>query len=159
MLQYSCLSEDLQSIRLLKWDKAIWVLSHFFFVVMEVFYEQENKVPVWLYFPGSRRSVYDLSLQCGRRYSTVKTISIRLEDSVYEELGEMLEAMGQTKQTFYETYTKTALRERSIPFIISAPVSKKAEKKMTKWRLSGDWKPTEKSFLNHLTMTKNERRR
>ena len=98
------------------------------FVVMEVFYEQENKVLVWLYFPGSRRSVYDLSLQCGRRYSTVKTISIRLEDSVYEELGEMLEAMGQTKQTFYETYTKTALRERSIPFIISAPVSKKPEK-------------------------------
>ena len=90
---------------------------------------------------------------------TVKTISIRLEDSVYEELGEMLEAMGQTKQTFYETYTKTALRERNIPFIISAPVSKKAEKKMTKWRPFGDWKPTEKSFLNHLTMTKNERRR
>ena len=59
----------------------------------------------------------------------MKTISIRLEDSVYEELGEMLEAMGQTKQTFYETYTKTELRERSIPFIISAPVSKKTEKK------------------------------
>ena len=34
-------------------------------------------------------------------------------------------AMGQTKQTFYETFTRTALRERSIPFIISAPVPKK----------------------------------
>lgn len=56
----------------------------------------------------------------------MRTVSIRLEDSVYEELGEMLEAMGQTKQTFYETFTKTALRERSIPFIISAPVRKKA---------------------------------
>ena len=55
----------------------------------------------------------------------MKTISIRLEDSVYEELSEMLDAMGQTKQTFYETYTRTALRERSIPFIISAPVNKK----------------------------------
>lgn len=55
----------------------------------------------------------------------MKTISIRLEDSIYEELGEMLEAMGQTKQTFYETFTRTALRERSIPFIISAPVNKK----------------------------------
>ena len=55
----------------------------------------------------------------------MKTISIRLEDSIYEELGEMLDAMGQTKQTFYETFTRTALRERSIPFIISAPVSKK----------------------------------
>ena len=55
----------------------------------------------------------------------MKTISIRLEDSIYEELEEMLDAMGQTKQTFYETFTRTALRERSIPFIISAPVTKK----------------------------------
>ena len=55
----------------------------------------------------------------------MKTISIRLEDSIYEELGEMLDAMGQTKQTFYETFTRTALRERSIPFIISAPAAKR----------------------------------
>ena len=53
----------------------------------------------------------------------MKTISIRLDDSTYEELGAMLEAMGQTKQTFFETYTRTALRERSIPFIIKAPVT------------------------------------
>lgn len=51
----------------------------------------------------------------------MKTISIRLEDTIYEELSEMLNAMGQTKQTFYESFTRTALRERSIPFIISAP--------------------------------------
>lgn len=55
----------------------------------------------------------------------MKTISIRLEDSIYEELDEMLDAMGQTKQTFYETFTRTALRERSIPFIIAAPLTKK----------------------------------
>jgi antitoxin component of RelBE/YafQ-DinJ toxin-antitoxin module len=55
----------------------------------------------------------------------MKTISIRLEDSIYEELGEMLDAMGQTKQTFYETFTRTALRERKIPFIISAPLDHK----------------------------------
>ena len=55
----------------------------------------------------------------------MKTISIRLEDSIYEELDEMLDAMGQTKQTFYETFTRTALRERSIPFIISAPKARK----------------------------------
>ncbi|EGG91158.1 hypothetical protein HMPREF0491_00339 [Lachnospiraceae oral taxon 107 str. F0167] len=42
----------------------------------------------------------------------MKTISIRLEDSIYEELGKMLDEMGQTKQTFYETFTKTALREK-----------------------------------------------
>ena len=35
-----------------------------------------------------------------------------MEDSIYEELSEMLDAMGQTKQTFYETFTRTALRER-----------------------------------------------
>ena len=55
----------------------------------------------------------------------MKTISIRLEDSIYDELSEMLVAMGQTKQTFYESFTRTALSERSIPFIISAPVPKK----------------------------------
>ena len=53
----------------------------------------------------------------------MKTISIRLEDSIYEELGNMLDEMGQTKQTFYETFTRTALRERSIPFIIKAPLA------------------------------------
>ena len=52
----------------------------------------------------------------------MKTVSIRLEDSIYEELSIMLDAMGQTKQTFYESYTRTALRERSIPFIIKAPL-------------------------------------
>lgn len=31
----------------------------------------------------------------------MKTISIKLEDSIYEELGEMLNEMGQTQQTFY----------------------------------------------------------
>lgn len=48
----------------------------------------------------------------------MKTISIRLEDSIYEELGMMLDDMGQTKQTFYETYTMTVLKEGCIPFII-----------------------------------------
>jgi antitoxin component of RelBE/YafQ-DinJ toxin-antitoxin module len=62
----------------------------------------------------------------------VKTISIRLEDHIYEELGEMLDEMGQTKQTFYETFTRTALRERSIPFIISAPINNKSKPGMQK---------------------------
>jgi len=51
----------------------------------------------------------------------MKTISIRLEDHIYDELDEMLGEMGQSKQSFYETYTKTALRERSIPFVVCAP--------------------------------------
>lgn len=63
----------------------------------------------------------------------MKTISIRLEDNLYEELDAMLDAMGQTKQTFYETFTRTALRERSIPFIIKAPLpnrNKNSDSKM-----------------------------
>ena len=79
----------------------------------------------------------------------MKTISIRLEDSIYEELGEMLDAMGQTKQTFYETYTRTALRERSIPFIISAPVKMDTSnnKKMEAFkRLEASRKQSAESF-------------
>lgn len=52
----------------------------------------------------------------------MKTISIRLDDHDYAMLGEMLSNMGQTKQTFYETYTKTVLRLRKIPFIIEDPI-------------------------------------
>ena len=52
----------------------------------------------------------------------MKTISIRLDDKLNDELSDMLDAMGQTKQTFFETYARTALRQRRIPFIIEAPV-------------------------------------
>ena len=52
----------------------------------------------------------------------MKTISIRLEDEDFDLLGEILKSMGQTKQTFYETYTKTVLRLRKIPFTIEADV-------------------------------------
>ncbi len=58
----------------------------------------------------------------------MKTISIRLDDSIYEKLDSMLEAMGQTKQTFYETYTRTVINEGCIPFIIKAPSSLTKEK-------------------------------
>ena len=58
----------------------------------------------------------------------MKTISIRLDDAVYEKLDIILEAMGQTKQTFYETYTRTVINEGCIPFIIKAPTSLKKEK-------------------------------
>ena len=50
----------------------------------------------------------------------MKTVSIRLEDHDYDLLNDVLKSMGQTKQTFYETYTKTVLRLRKIPFTIEA---------------------------------------
>ena len=52
----------------------------------------------------------------------MRTINICLDDADYDMLDEMLTNMGQTKQTFYETYTKTALRLRKIPFTIEAPI-------------------------------------
>lgn len=52
----------------------------------------------------------------------MRTVSIRLEDSDYDMLSEMLDHMGQTKQTFYESYTKAALRLRRIPFVIEDPI-------------------------------------
>ena len=51
----------------------------------------------------------------------MKTISICLEDSVYDELIKMLKEKGQSPQSFFENYTKTVLRERSIPFVVCAP--------------------------------------
>lgn len=60
----------------------------------------------------------------------MKTISIRLSDEDYAQLDQMLSEMGQTKQSFYETYTKTALRERRIPFIIRAPYPASRPSKM-----------------------------
>ena len=58
----------------------------------------------------------------------MKTISIRLDDDIYNELDSILEAMGQTKQTFYETYTRTVINEGCIPFIIKALNSNLKEK-------------------------------
>ena len=51
----------------------------------------------------------------------MKTVSICLEDSVYDELMKMLKEMGQSPQSFYESYTKTALRVRSRTFVVGAP--------------------------------------
>ena len=78
----------------------------------------------------------------------MKTISIRLDDAIYEELSEMLNAMGQTKQTFYESFTRTALRERSIPFIISAPAKAENAEKAINWRRLRDWRHPENRFLS-----------
>ena len=58
----------------------------------------------------------------------MKTISIRLDDEIYNELDSILEAMGQTKQTFFETYVRTVINEGCIPFIIKTPNSTKKEK-------------------------------
>ena len=48
----------------------------------------------------------------------MKNINICLEDQVYDELVKMLEEMGQSPQSFYESYTKTVLGDRSRTFVV-----------------------------------------
>ena len=60
----------------------------------------------------------------------MKTVSIRLDDSVYEALGDVLDSMGQTKQTFYETYTRTVIREGCIPFLIKSSKTLNSDNKV-----------------------------
>ncbi len=50
----------------------------------------------------------------------MKTVTLRMEDSVKDELDKMLESMGMNIATFYNIYTLRSLRDRRIPFDITA---------------------------------------
>ena len=62
----------------------------------------------------------------------MKNINICLEDQVYDELIKRLEEMGQSPQSFYESYTKTVLRDRSRSFVVCASHEDKALSKREK---------------------------
>ena len=49
------------------------------------------------------------------------TISIRLDDEMKQDLDEMCDEMGINLTTFFMIYAKRALRDRRIPFDVSAP--------------------------------------
>lgn len=49
------------------------------------------------------------------------TVSLRFEPQMKKQLDEMCEEMGMNLTTFFTIYAKKALRERRIPFEISAP--------------------------------------
>ena len=49
------------------------------------------------------------------------TVSLRFEDSMKRELDEMCSEMGMNLTTFFTIYAKRALRDRKIPFDITAP--------------------------------------
>ena len=49
------------------------------------------------------------------------TVSLRFDDETKKALDEMCEEMGMNITTFFTIYAKKALRERKIPFEISAP--------------------------------------
>lgn len=49
------------------------------------------------------------------------TVTLRFDDATKKELDEMVEEMGMNLTTFFTIYAKRALRDRKIPFEISAP--------------------------------------
>jgi len=50
------------------------------------------------------------------------TVSLRFDDETKKALDEMCDEMGMNITTFFTIYAKKALRERKIPFEISAPL-------------------------------------
>ena len=49
------------------------------------------------------------------------TVSLRLEENFKKELDKMCDEMGMNLTTFFMIYAKKALRDRRIPFEITAP--------------------------------------
>jgi len=49
-------------------------------------------------------------------------VTVRLEDKDKQALDEMCSEMGMSISTFFVIYAKKAIRERRIPFEISAPI-------------------------------------
>ncbi len=50
------------------------------------------------------------------------TVSLRFDEKTKKELDEMCDSMGMNITTFFMIYAKKALRDRKIPFEITAPV-------------------------------------
>lgn len=49
------------------------------------------------------------------------TVTLRFEDEMKKELDEMVNEMGMNLTTFFMIYAKRSLRDRRIPFDITAP--------------------------------------
>ena len=49
------------------------------------------------------------------------TVSLRFDDEMKKQLDEMCDEMGMNITTFFMIYAKKALRDRKIPFDITAP--------------------------------------
>lgn len=50
------------------------------------------------------------------------TVSLRFDDKIKKELDEICEEMGMNLTTFFMIYAKKVLRDRTIPFEITAPI-------------------------------------
>ena len=51
----------------------------------------------------------------------MRTISVHIEDADCDDLDSLLKGMGLSRQAFYESCTKAALRLRRLPFPLEAP--------------------------------------
>ena len=49
------------------------------------------------------------------------TVTLRFDDAMKRELDNMVDEMGMNLTTFFMVYAKRALRDRRIPFDITAP--------------------------------------
>ena len=50
------------------------------------------------------------------------TVSLRFDDEMKRQLDEMCDEMGMNLTTFFMIYAKKALRDRRIPFEVTAPL-------------------------------------
>ena len=50
------------------------------------------------------------------------TVSLRFDDEMKRQLDEMCNEMGMNLTTFFMIYAKKALRDRRIPFEVTAPL-------------------------------------
>ncbi len=79
------------------------------------------------------------------------TVSLRFDDEMKKALDEMCDEMGMNLTTFFMIYAKKVLRDRKIPFEISAPLDPfYSEKNMTQLKKAEqqvkDGKVVEKSM-------------
>ena len=56
------------------------------------------------------------------------TISLRLDDDLKRDLDQMCSDMGMSLTTFFTIYAKRAVRDRKIPFEITAPSALEPDK-------------------------------
>ena len=50
------------------------------------------------------------------------TVTLRFDDEMKRDLDKMVDEMGMNLTTFFMIYAKRALRDRKIPFEITAPI-------------------------------------
>lgn len=77
------------------------------------------------------------------------TVTLRFNDEMKRDLDKMVDEMGMNLTTFFMIYAKRALRDRKIPFEITAPVDP-FYSDTNKARL----KESEQQFLEGRTITR-----